>query len=166
MLNDLEAIKNEGFEGFLSIRRLRMTGLREVPDQMGVYLVLRVAPEAHEFLERSPAGHFKGQDPTVAIEKLHAHWIDGAIVLNIGKAGAPGGSATLYSRLKQYLEFGAGKPVGHRGGRLIWQLKDAQDLLVAWKVIESGIPREVEREYIRLFKDANEGRRPFANLQD
>lgn len=140
MLNNLDSIREQGFDGFLSIRHLRNTGLREVPDKMGVYLVLRVTPEAHEFLEKSPAGHFKGQDPTVTLEVLHENWINGAIVLNIGKAGAPGSSATLWSRLKQYLEFGAGKPVGHRGGRLIWQLKDAQDLVIVWKVIESDVP--------------------------
>lgn len=166
MLSDLESIRQEGFEGFLTIRHLWGSGLREVPQKMGVYLVLRVSQQPHEFLERSRGGHFKGQDPTVAVQVLHNNWIDGSLVLNIGKAGGPGSSATLRSRLKQYLDFGSGKPVGHRGGRLIWQLKDSADLVIAWKAIDSGIPREVEREYIRVFKEANGGRRPFANLQD
>ena len=166
MLNDLESIKAEGFQGFLTVARLRSTALQAVPTKPGVYLVLRVATEAHEFLEISTGGWFKGQDPTVSLDVLQRNWVDGAIVLNIGKAGGPGSSATLKSRLKQYLDFGAGRRVGHRGGRLIWQLRDADELVIAWKVIESGVPREVEGEYIRVFKETNQGSRPFANLQD
>ncbi len=166
MLDSLEATREQGFAGFLSVRDLRASGLREVPRNMGVYLVLRVSDEAQEFLERSPAGHFKGQDPTVPIETLHDHWIDDAIVLNIGKAGGHGSKATLYSRLKQYIDFGGGKPVGHRGGRYIWQLRDAEDLVIAWKALDSEVPRDVEGEYIRAFKESHGGRRPYANLAD
>ena len=62
--------------------------------------------------------------------------------------------------------FGQGKPVGHWGGRLIWQLEDAKDLIVCWKVLEKEEPREEEKKMIQAFKKQHEGKRPFANLQD
>lgn len=166
MLNDLESIKAEGFQGFITVRQLRASGLQTVPTKPGVYLVLRTTADVQTFLEKSTGGWFKEEDPTVTFDELHKNWVNGAVVLNIGKAGGPGNAATLKSRLKQYLDFGSGRPIGHRGGRLIWQLTDADDLVIAWKTIEPGLPREVEAEYIRVFKEANQGRRPFANLQD
>lgn len=62
--------------------------------------------------------------------------------------------------------FGQGKPVSHWGGRLIWQLEDAKDLIVCWKVLEKEEPRNVEKEMIQEFKEQHKGKRPFANLQD
>ena len=63
------------------------------------------------------------------------------------------------------MKFGSGKPVGHRGGRYIWQLADADDLVVCWKVLSTD-PREYERQMISDFKTAHNGYRPFANLLD
>lgn len=65
------------------------------------------------------------------------------------------------------MQFGQGEPIGHWGGRLIWQLKDAKDLIVCWKVLgKDEEPREVEKEMIQAFKKGHDGKRPFANLQD
>lgn len=117
------------------------------------------------FLEKSVGGFFKGSDPTVPVQELHDNWVDGPIVLNIGKAGGGGGSATLRSRLKQYMDFGAGKPVGHRGGRFIWQLAVADKLQVCWMPTPNEEPKIVEGRLIQAFK-LRYGKRPFANLQD
>jgi hypothetical protein len=46
-------------------------------------------------------------------------------------ARRPCGVPELRRRLTQFGQFGGGEPAGHRGGRLIWQLADADDLLVA-----------------------------------
>jgi hypothetical protein len=88
--------------------------------------------------------------------------VDGALVLNIGKAGP--GKATLRSRLKQYIRFGQGEAVGHRGGRYIWQLAHSDDLLVCWKVTPDDVPRTVEKMLIEEFETVY-GRPPFANLK-
>ena len=75
----------------------------------------------------SPAGYplrFKNKAPTVALDALVANWVDDAEVVYIGKADQ------LRRRLTQYADFGAGKPVGHWGGRLIWQLPSPDQLIV------------------------------------
>lgn len=80
-------------------------------------------------------------------------------VVYIGKADV------LRRRLTQFGQFGAGEPVGHRGGRLIWQLADAGDLLVAWHEITWGeAARDYERRLLAAFAEQRSGRRPFANL--
>lgn len=57
------------------------------------------------------------------------------------------------------------RPIGHWGGRYIWQLADADELLVAWHPISwDEAAREYERRLLAHFGDLDEGRRPFANL--
>src|SRR5947208_3998753 len=119
MWNNAESIRTAGFSGFVSIRDLRLDKLRNVVNEMGVYLVLRLASEAPIFLDRSPAGHFKGKDPSVPVEKLLRMWVPGTPVVYIGRAGGPTEDTTLRTRLGKYLAFGAGRRVGHRGGRVI-----------------------------------------------
>ena len=108
------------------------------------------------FLPKNPAGRFKGKDPTVSLKALLANWAVRAEVLYIGKADELG------RRLMQFAGFGAGKTVGHWGGRLIWQLADADQLIVAWKETPGRVPRQVEAELIRLFRQQY-GKPPFAN---
>lgn len=166
MLVDLESIRTAGFLGFLSIGDLRASNLRDVPDERGVYLVLRIGSAPPTFLERSPAGRFKGKDPTVSLNELRGNWVEGTPVVYIGKAGGPGMDATLRSRLGQYLAFGAGRHVGHRGGRYIWQLADSDNLVVCWRPTPNEVPRTVETRLIAEFKSSHIGRPPFANLKD
>ena len=85
-------------------------------------------------------------------------WVPGAHVVYIGKA-----STSLQQRLTAYRRHGQGAPVGHWGGRLVWQVANPE-YVVAWKVTEDE-PREVERRMIAAFV-AEYGRRPFANLRD
>lgn len=75
---------------------------------------------------------------------------------------ALGKANQLERRLKQFADFGAGKPVGHWGGRLIWQLPDSRRLLVAWRETPERVPREVEGELINEFRRVY-GKSPFAN---
>ena len=110
------------------------------------------------FLSVSLGGRFKGKDPTVSSRELCENWVTGTPVVYIGKA------TSLRARLRQYRDFGNGKPVGHWGGRYIWQLADAAELLVAWKPT-AGEPRTIEAEMIAAFVQQF-GKRPFANLKD
>ena len=165
-MNDLNFYRNLGFEGFKLVREL-MQDITIVPKKKGIYLVLCPDEKSPVFVEKGTGGFFKEKDPNVSIQELEENWIEGESILYIGKAGGNTSKATLQSRIAQYMRFGQGKPVGHWGGRLIWQLKDAKDLLVCWKVLkQEEEPREEERKMIESFKEEHEGKRPFANLQD
>lgn len=152
-----------GFTGFVTVHDLRTSELREVPQVPGVYVVLRESDDAPSFRTVNVGGHFKGKDPTVPIDKLRAKWVPATNVDYIGKAGHLGRPPTLRTRLKQYLDFGAGKPVGHWGGRYIWQLEDSEELVVCWRAPEDEDPEEMELGLITSFRQAH-GCLPFANL--
>ena len=164
-----DSLRSHGFTGFLSIRELRECDLQCVPgvrDDIGVYVVLRTEEGVPTFLAKSTGGRFKGRDPNVSRVELRAHWVDGTTIMYVGKAGSSGKSATLRSRLRQYLAFGAGTPIGHWGGRFIWHLSSSENLVVCWKKTPDEESREVERRMIQEFKKAFHDCRPFANLKD
>ncbi len=119
-------------------------------------MIYRVTTTVPRFRRVSPGGHFKGRDPTVDRQALLANWVPGAGVVYIGKADK------LRTRLRAYLRFGQGVPIGHWGGRLIWQLADSDKLLVAWKYVPGEVPVEVEQNLIAGFQAAY-GKKPFAN---
>ena len=51
-----------------------------------------------------------------------------------------------------------GKPVGHWGGRYIWQLADADALMVGWRVcVAEQTPAEAEATLVRRFKQRSGG---------
>ena len=52
--------------------------------------------------------------------------------------------------------------VAHWGGRYLWQLADAEDLVLCWKPTPRSDPRSVEKAMISDF-EVTYGRRPYAN---
>lgn len=158
-----------GFHGFRTVGDLQDARASrsqngpwsEVPDVPGVYLVVRDKDAPPVFLTNGTGGHFKGKDPNVDLLVLANAWVRGTNVVYIGKAE----KQTLRKRLGQYIDFGLGKPVGHWGGRYIWQLADARDLRVCWRPVVTGPAGEEESRLILAFKRVH-GVRPFANLRD
>lgn len=70
-----------------------------------------------------PILRFK-ESPSVTVGIVYA----GAHTVYLGKGDK------LRTRLRTYARFGAGDPkAAHWGGRYIWQLADAAELLVAWR---------------------------------
>jgi hypothetical protein len=127
--------------------------------------VLHASKSRPEFLDVGSGGYFKKRNPNVSVELLERNWVDGAVILNIGKAGGGGQKATLRSRLNCYMQFGQTKAVPHTGGRFIWQLGCSHDLQVCWKVLPAdSVPRAIEKELILKFEQAY-GSLPFANLK-
>lgn len=153
---DLEAT---GFIGWNTWDELRRGDFRIAPNGPAVYVVYRPRPQGPSFLQANPGGRFKGRDPSLPTQTLEANWVAGAQVVYIGKADVAS------RRLKQFARFGAGEPVGHWGGRLIWQLADADELLIAWHPISwSETARAYEKRLLAHFGSLHAGARPFANL--
>jgi hypothetical protein len=162
MYQEIADIKKEGFVGFKTIREL-WQDMSAVPKEKGIYLIINPTMSLPEFLVKGSGGFHKQRDPNIPIASLSEHWVKESRVIYIGKAGGKKSPVTLRKRLGQYLEFGKGKPVGHYGGRLIWQLQHHPELLVAWKVTPTADPREEERKLISKF-EAFYNQLPFANL--
>jgi hypothetical protein len=95
---------------------------------------------------------------------LQPSWVEAAVVLYLGKAG-PGskGNRGLRRQIQEFLDFGQGKPPGHWDGRLVWQLKDAGQLLIAWKELPAEALSKAEAEHHTAFIEEY-GKLPFANL--
>lgn len=148
-------LQKSGFIGWLKFADVRLR-LGDIPQSPSVYVVSRDTKLPTAFSETSCGGWFKGRDPTVTSEQLSANWVDGAEVLYIGKAD------NLRRRLREFADFGLGKPIGHWGGRLIWQLADVDTLVVAWRPTPDRVALEVEAELIRSFRNEY-GKPPFAN---
>jgi hypothetical protein len=145
----------KGFQGFQTLSELMKTELITVPTFTGVYAILRNTQAPASFLEKSNAGHFNGKDPTVSIDICRDRWVTNSDILYYGKAN------DLKKRIGQYLSYGSGKPVGHWGGRLIWQVEGVWDFLGCWCFATN--PSDKERELIVEFKNNHAGALPFAN---
>ena len=154
----IENIRSKGFRGFLPVSTLRLEeNLDTVPREAGVYLILNPTQEKPEFLNKSVGGHYRG-DPTVDLECLEKNWVDGAKILYVGHTPR----RILYERVSELIEFGSGEPIGHWGGRLIWQLKNHNELLICWLTHKD--PVETRKKIIREFKFKYKAL-PFANLR-
>ena len=159
---EINKLKEYGFKGFIPIKELR-SSTQLIPKVRGVYVVMRIKDTAPDFMPVGTGGYFKGKNPNVSIEELQNNWVEDTKIVYIGKGGDPGVDATLNSRIKQYLNFGKGGK-NHYGGRYIWQLSDAEDLIIAWKELPKETPSEVETNMIEAFRNAHNDKRPFANL--
>jgi Ser/Thr protein kinase RdoA (MazF antagonist) len=81
--------------------------------------------------------------------------IDGAELLYAGRSG------NLRRRVGELAGYGRGVPIGHRGGRYLWQLAEHHRLLVGWRADDD--PARAERELLEEFEERF-GQLPFANL--
>lgn len=131
---------------------------QEIPNKPGVYWYEINEPiEEALFKKTNPAGHFRGQNPTVTISVLKKKWLPEATILYIGR------SNNLSERIKLRSRFAKGEPVRAWGGRYLWQLDDSiqKRITVRYKVVEDS--KTAERLEILNFK-RKYGKLPFANL--
>jgi hypothetical protein len=149
----------DGFQGFVTVRELRDAGLQRVPRSPGAYVVLRQSEALPQFLDSNPGGHFKGENPTVGKDVLAAKWVAGVHLLYVGEGG------DLHDRLRSFIRFGLGAPVGHRGGRYVWQVEGADSFAVAWRpTVTKQDAQALEQRLLQDFY-ATYGCLPFANLR-
>lgn len=160
--NNIEELKEAGFLGFKKMIEL-FSDSSLIPKSKGIYLILNPNFKNSDYLQIGTGGHFKEKNPNVSLDELNINWVENSLVVYIGKAGGESSKSTLNSRLKQYFAFGQGRKIGHWGGRLIWQLKQSNDLIVCWKPLTNEDPRALESSLIKKFMEQY-SQRPFANL--
>lgn len=165
MNKDKQKLIEQGFEGFKTIRELMMS-CRDIPKEMGVYVVLREKDERPKILEKRPFDCLEEKYPSYSKTELGKKWVEGTHIVYIGKAGGSGQKTGLHKRLSTYIRFGKGKKAAHGGGRSIWQLSDALDLVVCWRILSDEGPCCVESDMIANFCKQHDGKRPFANRRD
>lgn len=159
---DESGLVARSFQGFHTFKELRID---EVPKAPGVYVVLRSVQFAHLVLEESVGGRFKHKDPSADSGILTERMNYLSDTLYIGKADAgPKANRGLQKRVSELAKFGNGLPVGHWGGRYLWQLSESTSLRVAWKETHDRSAREAERELLEEFLDLH-GQLPFANIR-
>ncbi|BCW42257.1 hypothetical protein StoSoilB3_37920 [Arthrobacter sp. StoSoilB3] len=161
MLFTKKTLTEDGFTGF---RPLDELDPMRIPQGPGIFVVLRPAGFEPVFLNKSTAGTFKKKDPSLKREALAAEWLADASVLYIGKASAGSqGNRGLRKQIQEFMDYGRGRPTVVWDARLIWQLRDALDLVIAWKELPPEGLSAAEADYQAAFVAAH-GRLPFANL--
>lgn len=184
--NSRESLKAEGFEGFVSVREL-MCSCSRIPKKKGVYMVIYTGQDMPDFANPGVGGYFEGKDVKSIEEILIDRWVEGTVVIYIGKAGLKDGTRSepkvtipedkkttgrrpsqLRRRITGYMRYGRTGRGGHVGGRDIWWIRNHEDLILCWKDCESSssTPRETEKAMIREFKNLYKNKRPFANRVD
>ena len=155
-------LESEGFEGFHLVGQLHAERCEGLPDAAGIYAIVRETPGPPEFMARSTAPVYRGEDPSRPVEELMARWVPGAELLYLGLAAGPGVRNLLKQRVKRMLRFGHGRVVGHWGGRFVWQLLDRAALRVAWNVTGDADAGERIGFILARFVEKH-GVLPFAN---
>lgn len=148
-----KALSTSGFAGWMPFAEARISDL--CPRTGGVYVVQYDGTHPPAFCPQSCGGWFKGRDPSVTPDALRSNWVEEAEIVYIGKAD------DLRRRVRQFADFGTGKPIGHWGGRLIWHLLP-DNLRIAWLETPGRSPLTVEAELLAQFGDEY-GKPPFAN---
>lgn len=164
-MTEIVQLRKYGFVGFKTVEEL-MNSCKDIPKEMGVYVVLRDKSEKPVILNKRPFDCQEDKYPSYSKSELEAKWVDGTQIVYIGKAGGSGQKTGLHKRLSTYIRFGKGQKAAHGGGRSIWQLADAKELVVCWRVLTDEEPRCVEERMISDFRESHSGMRPFANRKD
>ncbi len=138
-----------------TLKELYESDCKEVPKDNGIYRVL--VPDGMKIVFRSIAINVHA--PLYPAEVLQEKFskCKNKTVLYIGKAS---GRKGLRQRLKQYMKYGWNEAVNHKGGRAIWQIEGADQLLLQFECCEDA--DEVEHRLLREYQQEN-GSYPLAN---
>lgn len=167
-------LRDNGFRGFITVGELQqkirrpMIPISEGGNARGVYVVLYPFKERPELALNGENG-FNGGNPKPSKKELESKWVEGTDVVYIGQTGgAMNGALTngrLGKRIHAYLRYGRKGKGGHAGGRYIWYLSRAEELVFCWKPFadKGADPKELECHMLRSFMNSHENRLPFAN---
>lgn len=138
-----------------SLQELYETSCSEIPTAAGVYFV--VVPEGMQIVFEPAASNRSA--PFYAVSKLQKKYAacKDKQTVYIGKATGKNG---LRQRILQYVKFGWNEAVNHKGGRAIWQIKNAGNLRLYYTVCDNADIKEYH--LLCDFKEQN-GTLPLAN---
>jgi hypothetical protein len=145
---DRTGLMSVGFEGFIPFIGLNVEGL---PEHRGVYAVLREARDRPTFIRTNVITRRSAYD----VDRLEAKWLDGQEIVYIGSAEPTDG---LRGRLGGFSRQSS----SHTGGRALWQLSDAAELVVAWAETPDHSAVAVEKSFLNAYKSAFD-QYPYAN---
>lgn len=157
----IDGICTGGFSDPVTIDQLRSTRCDGIPAEPGIYVITFASVDEPRFLKESTGGWFKGKNPSYSPDVVERNWVKGTSVVYVGMTRARKG---LRGRICQLLDFGSGKRVGHRGGRLLWHLQDSGQLLVRWRTCAASETDWAESAVISCFKAIHDDKRPYANM--
>jgi hypothetical protein len=160
-LKTVDGVDLRRFLEWKQVAELYHARCKDLPTYPGVYVVLRPRLKRPVFIERSSAGWFKGRNPSYPAEVVKREWVRGARIMYVGMTACKGG---LQERIRNLVDFGYGKAVGHRGGRMLWHLPDWEKLEVSWRRCPASGADAMETAMIAAFRQMHRAR-PFANMK-
>lgn len=140
----LAGVGFEGFKLFLSVKPA------DLPDTPGLYVILRPSLDQAVILPTS-----RKRLKPYAVDDLLGRVVAGTPVVYIGSTIAKTGLRGRVSAFRR-------QAMNHSGGRSIWQLRDADDLVCAWVETPDHEADRVEDEYHDAFVKEY-AKLPFAN---
>lgn len=142
-------------ESPMTLLELFANGCQTIPKEPGIYWVL--LPEGRSVHFHSKRYHPRAKLYSIpTLRKKFERCADHRI-LYIGKAE---GRRGLRQRIKQYMAYGQGIGMVHQGGRAIWQIENAEHLLLAYEVCEN--PSLREGQLLQAYRKKNDTY-PLAN---
>lgn len=124
--------------------------IKELPDTCGIYIIVAPKDKKIEFISSSTAPEtYKGNNLLYGSITLQEKFNNGdKEILYIGKTTCREG---LRKRLGNYIKYGYGHEVTHRGGRALWQIKNSGDLTVYYYECENA--SELKRKLLKEYKN-------------
>lgn len=149
-LSEFSFFTNFTFFTIFTIAELYTSSCSEVSTENGIYAV--IAPEDFEvrFTDTTTAlAWFRGKSllypKELLVQKYSA--LQQNRLLYIGKAQRKKG---LQKRILEYVKYGFGETNNHRGGRAIWQIKNAEKLMLGYRVTPT--PESMETKLLLQYK--------------
>lgn len=148
--------------GCATVKELKQS-CANIPDCNGLYFVLREPTDyIPAFQPQGTVLEHAGRLLSYPVDMLKSKWVENTQIIYIGKS-----DSSLRRRISTYINFGKGKQASHRGGRAIWQLPDADNLIMGWrKLPATESARSAEHQLIVEFRNAHAGMLPFANFKE
>jgi hypothetical protein len=159
-------LRRYGFVGFVPLKDWDKSHVLDANklDVEGVYVVVRESTETPMFLGEN---HRKPRPKRWSVQDAEGRWVTGVQVLYFGKGPLRSLNAKrrlgLAGRIRELQKHGYEGGANHYGGKLLWQVQDADSLLIAWKVLGEGASASVESGLIRGFEEVM-GQQPYANI--